>query len=396
MALLFDALFSSVAFSHFIVDVFNASRPVLLTYLGLTETQIALISTIYIWASALTQPFFGWLSDRVGPRWLAAGGVLWMTVFYSGAVLVSGAGGLFCLIIAALGSSAFHPVGTVQATLQGRDRMAGRETTATALFFMAGQLGHFMGPILTGLILARLGLPALVILPIVSIPIGLAVAYQLRANRPHPRPAQGNDRIRLQAGIGFIVILAIVATLQSWSQANMINFVPKYLKDLGLSAVTYGNIAGLFMGGSALGNVIGGHFGDRYSKRKVAAIALLLAALPIYIMSQIGWSPWLYLLIPLAGACTGSVHSIMVVLAQRIISGGMALASGLILGFIFSSGALGMLLTGPLAENYGFPTVLLLTTGLVLVASPLAWMLRETTGIETSKGLKLSQGPQNT
>jgi FSR family fosmidomycin resistance protein-like MFS transporter len=377
MPLLFDSLFSSVAFSHLIVDVFNSSRPVLLTYLGLTETQIALISTIYIWASALTQPFFGWISDRVGPRWLAAGGVLWMTVFYSGAVFLPGAAGLLCLIIAALGSSSFHPVGTVQATLQGRNRLAGRETTAASLFFMAGQLGHFVGPILTGLILARLGLPAMVILPVISIPIGLALAYQLRANHPHPRPIQGDDKIRLQAGIGFIALLAIVATLQSWSQANMINFVPKYLRDLGLSAATYGNMAGLFMGGSALGNVIGGYFGDQYTKRKVAAVALLFAALPIYIMSQIGWSPWLYLLIPLAGACTGAVHSIMVVLAQRIISGGMALASGLILGFIFSSGALGMLLTGPLAENYGFPTVLVMTTGLVLLASPLAWMLKE-------------------
>src|SRR5512134_3263460 len=120
MPLLFDSLFSSVAFSHLIVDVFNSSRPVLLTYLGLTETQIALISTIYIWASALTQPFFGWISDRLGPRWLAAGGVLWMTVFYTGAIFIPAPGGIFCLILAALGSSAFHPVGTVQATLQGR------------------------------------------------------------------------------------------------------------------------------------------------------------------------------------------------------------------------------------------------------------------------------------
>jgi FSR family fosmidomycin resistance protein-like MFS transporter len=379
MPLLFDSLFSSVALSHLMVDVFNSSRPVLLTYLGLTETQIAWISTIYIWASALTQPFFGWLSDRVGPRWLAAGGVLWMTVFFVGAVYIPGAGGLLCLIIAALGSSSFHPVGTVQATLQGRSRMAGRETTAASLFFMAGQMGHFVGPVITGLILARLGLPALVILPIVSIPIGFALAYQLRANHPHPKPTHGDNKIRLQASVGFIILLAIVATLQSWSQANMINFVPKYIKDLGLSAATYGNIAGLFMGGSALGNVIGGHFGDRYTKRKVAAAALLFAALPIYVMSQIGWSPWLYVLIPLAGACTGSVHSIMVVLAQRMISGGMALASGLILGFIFSAGALGMLLTGPLAENYGFPTVLVMTTGLVLLASPLALMLRERT-----------------
>ena len=379
MPLLFDSLFSSVALSHLMVDVFNSARPVLLTYLGLTETQIALISTIYIWASALTQPFFGWLSDRVGPRWLAAGGVLWMTVFFSGAVYFPGAGGLICLIIAALGSSSFHPVGTAQATLQGRNHLAGRETTAASLFFMAGQMGHFIGPIITGLILARLGLPWLLILSIVSIPIGFSLAYQLRHNHPHPKPKNGDNTIRLQASVGFILLLAIVATLQSWSQSNMIAFVPKYLKDMGLSAVTYGNIAGLFMGGSALGNVIGGHLGDKYTKRKVAATALLFAALPIYVMSQIGWSPWLYILIPLAGACTGSVHSIMVVLAQRMISGGMALASGLILGFIFSAGALGLLFTGPLAENYGFPTVLVLTTGLVLVASPLALMLKEKT-----------------
>src|SRR5262245_5571542 len=304
MALLFDSLFSSIALSHLMVDVFNSSRPVLLTYLGLSETQIALISTIYIWASALTQPFFGWISDRMGPRWLAAGGVLWMTLFFSGAVLVPGAGGLICLIIAALGSSSFHPVGTVQATLQGRHHLAGRETTATSLFFMAGQMGHFIGPILTGLILAKLGLPAMVILPVVSIPIGLA--YQLRANHPHPKPITRGNNIRLQASVGFMVILAIVATLQSWSQTNMITFVPKYIKDLGLGAATYGNMAGLFMGGSALGNVIGGHLGDQYTKRKVAAIALLLSAVPIFIMSQIGWSPWLYLLIPLAGAGTGS------------------------------------------------------------------------------------------
>lgn len=382
MPLLFDSLFSSVAMSHFMVDVFNASRPVLLTYLGLTETQIALYSAIYVWVSALTQPFFGWISDRVGPRWLAAGGVLWMTVFYSGAVYIPGTWGLLCLIVAALGSSSFHPVGTVQATLQGRHRLQGRETTAASLFFMAGQLGHFIGPVITGLILFRLGLPAMIVLPIVSIPIGFALLYQLRHNHPHPKAKDSDGKIRLQAAWSFIILLAIVATLQSWSQANMINFFPKYLKDLGLNAATYGNIAGLFMGGSALGNVIGGYYGDRFAKRKVAALALFLASIPIFVMSQIGWSPWLYLLIPVAGACTGSVHSIMVVLAQRIVSGGMALASGLILGFIFSSGTLGMLLTGPIAENYGFPTVLMMTTGLVLAASPLAWMLKEKAAVQ--------------
>lgn len=377
MPIFLDSIFSFVSLSHFMVDVFNASRPVLLTYLGLSESQIALFSTIYIWASALTQPIFGWISDRTGPRWLAAGGVLWMTVFYSLALTLPGNAGLGCLIIAAFGSSAFHPVGAVQAALRGRELMKGRETTSTSLFFTAGQMGHFIGPILTGLLLSYLKIPGMYILPIVSIPIGFSLMYQLRNNHPHPQPVKTVISRRNRAGLAFILILMVVAAMQSWAQANMVNLIPKYIKDLGQSATVYGSMAGLFMGGSALGNMFGGHFADRYPKRFVASLALLLAAAPIYIASQIGWSWWLYLLVPLAGAFTGSVHSIMVVLAQRIIPGGMALASGLILGFIFSSGALGLLYTGHLAELYGFPYVLTLTTGMVLIASPLALLLKE-------------------
>jgi FSR family fosmidomycin resistance protein-like MFS transporter len=377
MTLFLDSIFSSIALSHFMVDVFNSSRPVLLTYLGLSEWEIALFSTIYIWASALTQPFFGWVSDRLGPRWLAAGGVLWMAVFYSAALLFPGALGLGCLIIAALGSSAFHPVGTVQATLRGRDLLKGRETTAASFFFMAGQLGHFIGPIITGFILASYKVPGLFILPVVSLPIGFALLRQLRANHPHPKQEKTAGTNRTRAGLVFILVLAVVAALQSWAQANMINLLPKYLKDLGQGATVYGSMAGLFMGGSAFGNVMGGFLGDRYSKRFVAASVLFCAAFPIYAISIIGWSGWLYLLIPLAGVFTGAVHSIMVVFAQRIIPGGMALASGLILGFIFSSGALGLLYTGRLAEVYGFPHVLTLTTGMVLLASPLALFLKD-------------------
>jgi FSR family fosmidomycin resistance protein-like MFS transporter len=377
MQLFLDSIFSSIALSHFMVDTFNASRPVLLAYMGLTESEIALFTTIYIWLSALTQPFFGWLSDRMGPRWLAAGGVLWMTVFYSAALAFPGHAGLICLLIAALGSSSFHPVGAVQATLRGRELLKGRETTATSLFFMAGQMGQFIGPIITGLVLFRYQIPGLFIIPIVSIPFGLAVARQLRSTKPDMQAVVTTTGFRPRVGLIFIVVLMIVASMQSWAQSNMVNLLPKYIKDLGQDATIYGSMTGLFMGGSALGNVFGGYFGDRYSKRLVAALVLFLAAIPIYITSRIGWSWWLYVLIPLAGALTGAVHSIMVVLSQRIIPGGMALASGLALGFIFSSGALGLLYTGPLAEIRGFPFVLVLTTGMVLLASPLALLLKD-------------------
>ena len=69
--------------------------------------------------------------------------------------------------------------------------------------------------------------------------------------------------MRLNAGFAFVLVLMLVAMLQAWAQANIVNLMPKYIKDLGQSETIYGSMAGLFMGGSALGNVLGGHLGDR-------------------------------------------------------------------------------------------------------------------------------------
>ena len=74
---------------------------------------------------------------------------------------------------------------------------------------------------------------------------------------------------------------------------------------------------------------------------------------------------------------TGSVHSIVVVTAQGVIKGGMALATGLILGTMFSAGAFGTLLSGPLADSWGFPVVFEMTAGLVLTASLVSTQLKE-------------------
>ena len=80
----------------------------------------------------------------------------------------------------------------------------------------------------------------------------------------------------------------------------------------------------------------------------------------------------------LAGFFTGATHSIIVVIAQRLIPSGMALASGLILGFMFSAGALGVQFSGWYADLQGFPAMFLLTTGLVLFASVMALSLPKT------------------
>ena len=385
MPLLLDALFNSVAYGHFIVDALNGQRAILLTYwsrqTGMSNTTLALVTTIYVWVASLSQPVFGWLADRFGKsRLLAAGGILWLAAFFSLALTLPVEWAIPCIILASLGSAAFHPVGTMQAALRGKTLLAGRETTSTSWFFFFGQFGYFMGPIVGGPLLQQFGPVGLLALVAPAVVIGLNAAWRLKKPLTASRQAAKEEQLHgsgREFGKWFIVALVIVAALQSWTQQNINTFLPKYLSDLGQSPAVYGLMTGLFMGGSSIGNVLGGSLADRFGRKRVATIALALAGIPLFFISLVGWSPWLYLLVPLSGALTGAVHSIIVVLAQHVVRGGMALASGLTLGFMFSAGALGTLLSGPLADRWGFPPLFQMTAGLALVASLVALALRE-------------------
>ena len=382
--LLLDSIFLAISLTHFNVDLLNGQRAVLLTYLsgplGLTNTGLGVVATAYTVTSALVQPVFGHISDRIGARWVVGGGLFWMMVFFSLAVTIPGRVALAFLVLASLGSGAFHPAGTMQATYLGRSRFAGRETTSTSYFFLLGQLGLFLGPLVGGFILAARGPAGLLILAALAIPVGVNAIFQLRSTTPqpvdNPAPKMTKSNV-LEHGVWLLLGLALMAAFRSWTQQNMTTFVPKYLSDLGQSPDVYGSLAAVFMAGTAIGTVTGGMLADRFGKRRVATTTLLLASVPLGLVPMIGWLPWLYVVIPLAGMLSGASHSIIIVSAQHIIPGGRGLASGLILGFMFSSGALGTLLSGYLADLWGITFVFRLSAVLVMAAAGLALVLRE-------------------
>lgn len=380
-----NPIFLSVVFTHFVVDVFNGERSVLFAYLseqlGFTNSQLGFYSMVFVLVSSIVQPVFGYYADRMGTRWMVSGGVFWMGIFFTLGILIPGLPGLWIIVVASLGSGAFHPSGTKHATLLGQQNNQGKETTFAAWFFLFGQVGLFIGPLVTGMILDRSGVFGLLWMNILALPAGFYAAWALRKPSPQaeskPKQKEESSKPILSVPRWAFVSFALLAAFQAWAQQNMMTFLPKYFNDLGLAPDSYGFLAAVFMGGSAVGGVLGGNLADRFGGRRIISITLALATLPLTAIAFIGWSPWLYLLIPLAGAFSGGAHSIIVVLAQRIIPGGMAMTSGLILGFMFASGAVGTLVAGYIADMWGFPMMFLFTGGLVLVAGILTVSLRK-------------------
>jgi FSR family fosmidomycin resistance protein-like MFS transporter len=370
-----DRSFLATGLAHFAVDLLNSQRPLLLAVqsvpLRLSNSAIGLISTMYSLSGALTQPLFGLLADRIGSRWVASIGVLWMVFCFSLALTIPGYPGLVFLVAAALGSGAFHPAGTAEASQRGRSHLSQMETTATSIFFFFGQAGLFLGPLLGGPLIHRWGLAGLLVLPAFVTPVGLNLAAYLR---PITADEKFVDRVAKMADAPLAIPTSLwsfllLITFRSWTQMTMITFLPKYLSDLGYSPSIYGAIAGMFMGGSALAGVAGGWLADRFGKRIITLWTLMLGVLPFLLFPMAGSPVSFSILSFLGGGLIGASHSIIVLLAQRRMPQRMGAASGLVLGFTFSAGAIGTLISGVVADLYGFTSLFILLAVLTLLAA---------------------------
>lgn len=372
-----DPTFRAASLAHFAVDLLNGQRNILLAVLsgplGLTNTIIGLISTSYTLLASILQPFLGLLADRIGPRWVATIGVLWMAFWFGLAVNMEGRIVLPMLIMVSFGSAAFHPAGTMEATSRGEQGDSGAGTLATSFFFLFGQGGLSLGPALGGLLLDRWGPVGLSLLLIIVLPIGVNSGIRLSSKADREPGSTLVHSLSFDSTFG---LFALMAGLRSWSQMALVTFLPKYFSDLGFSATYFGAIASVYMAGSATGGVLGGWLGDRREKLGLISWALALAVIPVSLLAFYGDTLLGFPLAFISGAMLGSPHSIIVVLAQGLLPRSRGAASGLVLGFTFASGSIGALISGLVADHFGFLWLFIGAAATALTAAAIAIRLR--------------------
>lgn len=397
MSLLRNPRYFAVVLGHFLVDIFGNTGPVLVTFLSrpmaLTAAQIGLAISLYQLVNASSQPLFGWLADKIGSRWVGLLSVTWVITFLVTAVSMAQMTNSFTLFLilfalGALGSGAFHPQGTMQAATLAETRAA----TGTAVFFLFGQAGLASGPVIGGAILGVAGLFGIYVMALLALPLILVIGYiAYRQKRPDPAglellapapAAEESMAVPLKAmRWGAIGLLAVLIGLRSWVFLGTVAFLPKLFQDMGWQPAAYGSITGTYWMTSAIMGVVAGHWADRWGRRPVVFVTLLLGAIPLYFLPFI--NNWLaFGLAILIGGLMGSSHSILVVIAQDLLPSSKSLASGITLGYLFGVGAVAAWAIGEMATVWSLPVVIQSGTWLGLTAALLALLLpatRETT-----------------
>lgn len=390
-----NKLYLAVIFGHLVIDVFNSMGTVLVTFLGrsmaLNNAQVGMIISVYALLAAVTQPLFGWLADKIGSRWLGPGSVTWTIGFMALAVFMAQTTNNYILFmipfsLAAVGSGAFHPLATMHSTTVVTNQAA----LATGMFFLFGQSGLASGPALGGLLFDHVGASGFYFLAIIPIPIIIFMAFAMRHTSVRPALLAHNGDAeaitpKFNVRWGAIGLLALIVALRSWVFLGTVNFLPKMFQDMGWTATSYGLITGTFWMASAIAGVIGGNLADRWSRRQIVFMALLLGSVPIYFLPL--YDNWLaFALVISAGALLGAPHSILIVIAQTLLPGRRALASGLTLGYIFGTGAMAAWVIGILADVWGLDAVIQAGSAVGLAAALLALFLpatRETSQLQS-------------
>ncbi|MCE7985237.1 MAG: MFS transporter [Caldilinea sp. CFX5] len=337
---------AAIAFGHFSIDVLSSSVALILTVLSakfdLTISQIGLAAMIYTFAGALTQPFFGILADYLRGRWLGAISVAWTALFYGLAAFMPNYPLLVtCLTIGALGSGLFHPVGMINAAAAGGPYPA----TATSIFFLFGQSGLALGPIVAGFVLQNMKIEAgMPFMAIGALPAIALMAFYLHSpmmmaatkGQATPQSQQQSPVARNMLWVATAFVLVI--TLRVTTSQSLVTLLPKYFADLGYQPALYGSMIGIFSLGSAIGTFVGGYLGDRFSRRNLLFVATLLSVPFAYgLLHTTDWLFWP--LAFLAGALLNVPHSILVVMAQEFLPKRQGMMGGAALGFTFASGA---------------------------------------------------------
>ncbi|TMG29161.1 MAG: MFS transporter [Chloroflexi bacterium] len=371
-----DGKLITLMLGHLTVDsyvgIIPVLYPVLIGRFDLNFATVGLISLAYSGTAAISQPLFGVIADRYGTRFTGIS-LAWTAITFALVGFVPTFPLLVALACASgLGSGAFHPFGAldVRALLPKRSRSAGM-----SIYVTAGTVGVAIGPLIGIGLFSWFGLHGTGWLVIPGVATGAYLLWRMRK----AAPSGATERKAAPASRQVVPMLAIAAVIgvmmsRSWTVQVFQTFTPTWYKDLGYGPEFYGPLVTTLVLSSAIGTVGCGALADRYGRRTVI-IGTLILSIPAVLLYTLFPGPWGFVTGIAIGFLAASTAPLMLLMAQQLMASRAGLASGLVMGLGFVTGALGVPINGAIGDAIGLQKSLMTHVILVVVTIGIAWLL---------------------
>lgn len=360
----------AIAIGHLINDtvqnIIPAMFPLLSRDLGLTFTQLGLISFVLNMISSTLQPVIGFISDKKPMPYALPIGMISVSI---GLSMVSFTSNYSMIIVSAIflgfGSAIFHPEGSRVSFLSAGNKRG----LSQSIYQVGGNSGQAIAPLIGAFILDTLGQRgAAIILFLTSIGIILLFnisrwyTRQLKAEKLSKKAKKVlisslPPLTKKQVGMAIFLLFMIIFA-RSFYTTNIQNYYVFYLMDHYELSLRLGQIfIFVFMAFGVVGTFFGGSLSDRIGRKNVILLSvvvpipfcLLLPYIPIWIVP-------IFLII--IGTLIMISFSVTVVYAQELVPSKIGTMAGLTVGFAFGMGAVSSIATGWLLDRIGISTTI--------------------------------------
>lgn len=369
--------------THMITDTYSSFIvgliPVLTAKLELSLFLVSILTAVNFISNSLTQPLFGYFSDKYGIRYFLIAGPIVAAIFIStmGTLPVYWLILIF-LFLGNLGIAAIHPPTAATAGHVG----GRRKGFLNSIISFGGTIGFSLGSLFIIFIINELGLR---FTPLAAIP-GIVLAMIIMKSSPlifTNRTVKSETgfikkiKILKKAKLGLLLLIIFTSFSRDLTILSMLTFMPLYFTGQGVKLINFGYIILLFILFGGIGGLFAGYYSDRLRKRTAVIQTGLILSVPLfYSMFMVPLNISIILFI-LGGFFASSTLPLCIRVAQDIFPGNVSLASSMVMGASGGTAAAVVILIGKIADQIGmirtinYVLIIPILTSLLLFLFPL-------------------------
>ena len=351
-----------LSLGHFFIDFYSNALgvfvPLLVDKLGISLTEAGFLGGLLSFSSSVTQPLYGYLSDRFRSPLFATLAPAVAGIFIASLGLAPSYGWLIALVfLGGAGVASFHPAGSSRVI---SDVEPAKRQQAMAIFISCGSLGLAFGPSVFSYLFDTIGMPRAYLAAIPGVVVTLILVFFLPpATAVSHRSASKFNFSELRPVWAPLTILYLCVFLRSLVQISFSALLPLYLhKERGYALSEASHLLSFYLAAGAIGGFIGGSMAQRFGGKRIIQFSFLgsLPLLAVFFLST-GWVASTALIA--GGFLLLFTIPVNVVMAQELAPTQAGTVSALMMGASWGmAGLIGIPVIGWVGDHYTLHTAL--------------------------------------